>query len=108
MATTTDAIPVAKTPATHQRGIPATSNATVVDRTAELSDEMLAAVNLDAKMYPAACAQVADHFRRHGSRPFQWSNDLQPHAPKPTDTPRVRRRAFDKDGVGLCGVRARE
>jgi hypothetical protein len=41
MATTTDASPVAKTPATHQRGIPAAGGATVVDRTAELSDEML-------------------------------------------------------------------
>jgi hypothetical protein len=42
MATTTDASPVAKTPATHnQRGVPATSNAKVVERTAELSDEML-------------------------------------------------------------------
>ena len=41
MATTTDASPVAKTPATHQRGIPAAGSATVVDRTAELSDEML-------------------------------------------------------------------
>ena len=41
MATNTDASSVAKTPATHQRGIPATSSATVVDRTTELSDEML-------------------------------------------------------------------
>jgi hypothetical protein len=41
MTTTTDASPVAKTRATHQRGIPATGTATVVDRTTELSDEML-------------------------------------------------------------------
>ena len=44
MATTTIASPVAKTPATHQRGIPATRRATVVYRTTELSDEVLESV----------------------------------------------------------------
>jgi hypothetical protein len=39
MTTTTDASPVSKTPATQQRGIPATAIATVVDR--KLPDEML-------------------------------------------------------------------
>ena len=44
MATTTIARPVAKTPATDQRGIPATRRATVVYRTTELSDEVLESV----------------------------------------------------------------
>jgi hypothetical protein len=44
MATTTIASPVVKTPATNQRGIPATRRAMVVDRTAELSDEVLESV----------------------------------------------------------------
>ena len=57
MATTADASPVAKTPATHQRGIPATSNATVVDRTTELSDEMLGS---DVDLQPSI------------ARPFSW------------------------------------
>jgi hypothetical protein len=52
-----------------------------------LAHKAPAARRVRPKSTPAACAQVADHFRRHGSRPFQWSNDLQPHAPKPTDTP---------------------
>jgi hypothetical protein len=38
---TTKPKPVAKTPATHQRGIPATRLVNVVDRTSELSDEVL-------------------------------------------------------------------
>jgi hypothetical protein len=41
MATITDANPVAKTQATHQRGISAARSATVVDGTTELSGEVL-------------------------------------------------------------------
>jgi hypothetical protein len=57
MAPTTDASPVATTLATHQSGIPATSNATVVDRTTELSDEMLGS---DVDLQPPI------------ARPFSW------------------------------------
>ena len=38
---TTKPEPVVKTPATHQRGVPAARRASVVDRTSELSDEVL-------------------------------------------------------------------
>ena len=57
MATTTDANLIAKTPATHQCGIPATGSATVVGRTTELSDEMLGS-DVD--------------FRPSIARPFSW------------------------------------
>jgi hypothetical protein len=44
MATTTNHSPSVKTPATHQRGIPAARLGSVVDRTRELSDEVLKSV----------------------------------------------------------------
>ena len=66
MATTTDASPVAKTPATHQRGITATSNATVVDRTTELSDEMLGS---DVDLQPSI------------ARPFSWPQQNEVQSP---------------------------
>ena len=44
MAKTTNPSPSVKRPATHQRGIPAARQMTVVERTTELSDEVLGSV----------------------------------------------------------------
>jgi hypothetical protein len=44
MATATNSSPGVRTPATHQRGIPAARLVTVVERSTELSDEVLESV----------------------------------------------------------------